>query len=526
MKKVPIKIIDLFAGPGGLGEGFSSLYDKDGNPVFEIALSIEKDEYAHRTLRLRSFARKIFKDSRYPRKYLQYIANPTSEMFESLIDDYPAEWEAASLEACNAELKVDDYSMIEHAKERLVGYSGPLVLIGGPPCQAYSVVGRSRRAHDASLATDEKQTLYKCYLSFIKALKPDVFVMENVKGMLSAQYESKRVFDLIKSDMQDAGYTIRSLVQDNPVTGKDFVIEAEKYGVPQARHRVILLGIKKDSSLPDKLRLLRERVNPSTVYDAIGSLPALRSGFSKRSKDLSDEDWSEYIQAAACQILESNEGSGLKSALDAVFDARCLPKRSSCNLFPHSVDPEQSILDKWYRAKLEGKRVLPNHETRSHLALDLDRYLFCAAYARAYGVPARLWHMPDYLIPNHANAKNAKTEQNKNKLKFTDRFRVQLYDSPSTTITSHIAKDGHYYIHPDVKQCRALTVREAARLQTFPDDYYFEGGRTQQYQQIGNAVPPLLAQQIASVVADIFGIDNKSFFEINDDASSEVCKGS
>ena len=195
-------------------------------------------------------------------------------------------------------------------------------------------------------------------------------------------------------------------------------------------------------------------------------------------------------------------------------------------MFPHSVDPEQSILDKWYRAKLEGKRVLPNHETRSHLALDLDRYLFCAAYARAYGVPARLWHMPDYLIPNHANAKNAKTEQNKNKLKFTDRFRVQLYDSPSTTITSHIAKDGHYYIHPDVKQCRALTVREAARLQTFPDDYYFEGGRTQQYQQIGNAVPPLLAQQIASVVADIFGIDNKSFFEINDDASSEVCKGS
>lgn len=195
-------------------------------------------------------------------------------------------------------------------------------------------------------------------------------------------------------------------------------------------------------------------------------------------------------------------------------------------MFPHSVDPEQSILDKWYRAKLEGKRVLPNHETRSHLALDLDRYLFCAAYARTYGVPARLWHMPDYLIPNHANAKNAKTEQNKNKLKFTDRFRVQLYDSPSTTITSHIAKDGHYYIHPDVKQCRALTVREAARLQTFPDDYYFEGGRTQQYQQIGNAVPPLLAQQIASVVADIFGIDNKSFFEINDGASSEVCKGS
>lgn len=526
MTNTPIQIIDLFAGPGGLGEGFSSLLDDQGNQVFEIALSIEKDEYAHRTLRLRSFARKIYRDSKYPRKYLQYIEDPSVEKLEALIADYPREWSAASAEACKSELKVNDTTLIETAKDRLKDKSGPLVLIGGPPCQAYSIVGRSRRAHDESLATDEKQTLYKCYLSFIEELHPDVFVMENVKGMLSAQYESKRVFELIKGDMQKAGYTIYSLVEPNPVEGKDYIIEAEKYGIPQARHRVILLGVKNDSKIVDKPSLLKKRAVVSTVRDAIGSLPALRSGFSKRNKGYSDEDWASYVQWAANRILETEEGSSLEDALQVVFDARTLPKRSSCALFPHSVEPEQSLLDSWYRSRLKGKRVLPNHETRSHLASDLDRYLFCAAYASTNGAPARLWHMPDHLIPNHANAKDAKTEKNKNNLKFTDRFRVQLYDYPSTTITSHISKDGHYYIHPDVRQCRALTVREAARLQTFPDDYYFEGGRTQQYQQIGNAVPPLLAQQIASIVATMLGVKNNSFFDFNSDAFCEACKDS
>lgn len=525
MSNDPIKIIDLFAGPGGLGEGFSSLLDRDGNAIFEIALSIEKDEYAHRTLRLRSFARKIFHNGRYPRKYLQYISYPSEENFTSLISNYDSEWQEACAEACHGELVVGDSSLIDHAKQRLEGYTGPLVLIGGPPCQAYSIVGRSRRAHDATLATDEKQTLYKCYLSFIRELKPDVFVMENVKGILSAEYESNHVFDLIKGDMLEAGYTLHSLVNREPCSGRDYVIEAERYGIPQARHRVILIGIKKGAEMAAKLGLLTEREEHSTVRDAIGSLPILRSGFSKRNKGLKDEDWATYVQDAAHKILKTEEGKNLDDALHAVFDVRRLPKKSSCGLFPKSVEPEQSVLDKWYRAKLQGKRALPNHETRSHLALDLDRYLFCSAYAETEGTPARLWHMPDYLIPNHANAQNAKKEKNKNRLKFTDRFRVQLFDSPSTTITSHISKDGHYYIHPDVKQCRSLTVREAARLQTFPDDYYFEGGRTQQYQQVGNAVPPLLAQQIASVVATAFGIDNEDFFSANNDVSGEVCKG-
>lgn len=133
-------------------------------------------------------------------------------------------------------------------------------------------------------------------------------------------------------------------------------------------------------------------------------------------------------------------------------------------------------------------RAVPNHETRGHMADDLARYLFAAAFAKTYGQSPKARVFPESLAPNHRNWRSGK---------FADRFRVQVAHRPARTVTSHIAKDGHYYIHPDPAQCRALTVREAARLQTFPDNYLFRGTRTQQYVQVGNAVPPLLASQIA-----------------------------
>lgn len=128
---------------------------------------------------------------------------------------------------------------------------------------------------------------------------------------------------------------------------------------------------------------------------------------------------------------------------------------------------------------------------------DLHRYLFAAAFSEVHKRAPKLADFPSDLLPNHKNAKNPGSAT-----KFADRFRVQHYDRPSTTVVSHIAKDGHYYIHPDPTQCRSLTVREAARLQTFPDNYFFMGNRTQQYHQVGNAVPPLLANQIGVLVAN------------------------
>lgn len=151
------------------------------------------------------------------------------------------------------------------------------------------------------------------------------------------------------------------------------------------------------------------------------------------------------------------------------------------------------VLREWYLDKRLGG--VCNHSARGHMLSDLHRYLFVSCFGKLYGRSPELRDFPKRLLPDHENVEDALEGSF-----FSNRFRVQLYNKPSSTVTSHISKDGHYYIHPDPAQCRSLTVREAARLQTFPDNYYFEGARTFQYQQVGNAVPPYLAHQIAGIV--------------------------
>ena len=512
-----IPVIDLFAGPGGLGEGFSSVIDDAGEPVFNIILSVERDVQAHKTLLLRSYLRKILnEDGVIPMVYIRYMQERSEENRVALESYRPDLWEKACKEAVCAELKEGDDTLVEEGKKRLLEVmpSGdiPWVLIGGPPCQAYSLAGRSRRAHDVTLEDDEKQTLYKCYLAFIKELKPTAFVMENVKGLLSAQQKGEGIYNRIVNDMREAGYEIRSFVKKDVLDSRDYIVRAEHYGVPQRRHRVILFGVKKGCEIPSDTLIPRQQ---RTVRDVFLGIPKVRSGFSHRNNDLHDSDWCAYLSNAIDSILETSEGKELEGILRRV-QTSSHPKATR----EFRVTGEKGPYEAWYRKRLGKHAVLANHESRSHLAKDLDRYLFCSAFAEQNGRVARIGDFPPSLYPKHKNLQGVKAGQI---IKFNDRFRTQLWDSPSTTITSHISKDGHYYIHPDPSQCRSLTVREAARLQTFPDDYLFMGNRTAQYTQVGNAVPPLLAQQIALVVARFFGKEAHGFSDSLSFASSEPC---
>lgn len=299
----PIPIIDLFAGPGGLGEGFSSLRSETGDRLFRIAVSVEMDEFAHRTLELRAFYRQ-FEDHARPHVYYDYVRDPSPDAREALFSAFPAEALAAGAEAWRHRLSLESAEMVTtRVRKSLEGHE-TWVLIGGPPCQAYSLAGRSRRAHDLTFAGDEKHTLYENYLRIIKDLGPPVFVMENVKGILSAKIAGQSTIDLVLGDLRSAGpgYEVHSFVKavDDPATlcPSDFVIRAEEYGIPQARHRVILFGIRKDlCQRPGQLETYGRHVSVSSVIDG---LPRLRSSVSRRQNPQTDDpnQWIGALESA------------------------------------------------------------------------------------------------------------------------------------------------------------------------------------------------------------------------------------
>jgi DNA (cytosine-5)-methyltransferase 1 len=510
-----VPVIDLFAGPGGLGEGFSSFRNSLGKSFFKIALSVEKDPVAHMTLKLRAFYR-CFHDQAVPNEYFEFIKAPAFKhsAFNQLLDRFD-EGRQARKEARCLELGKDNFEIHEKIDELIRSSmikKTPWVLIGGPPCQAYSLAGRSRNKgkKDWCLETDERSTLYLEYLKIIARFQPAVFVMENVKGILSASMGSNCLFDVIRRDLKEPNevefdeiirpvtgnryrYRLFSLVKKCDETGNDFnssdfIIKSEEYGIPQKRHRVILLGIREDWVCD--FDVLKKVSSPVTMWQAIGDLPELYSSMSGRTGKYSlldhnlntDGGWKDFVRSFFTKVgIEPPE---LKATVNRYL------------AFLGQKNPGKKIEvfdEEWYRNAVLN-RYACNHESRSHMPSDLLRYYFVACFGRAFGRSPKLDDFPDILLPNHKNARSGI---------FADRFRVQLRDEPATTITCHISKDGHYYIHPDPRQCRSLTVREAARIQTFPDDYFFCGNRTQQYHQVGNAVPPLLARKVAQIVHNI-----------------------
>lgn len=529
-----IPVIDLFAGPGGLGEGFSRQTATD----FNIAISIEKDPMAHETLRLRAAYRALGRSGKADRDTWRVWdrlveSEPWNILFYRLRDSgnelIATACREAEHEALNLELGPDNrQEAADEIRARLQPWmcNGKLpenvVLIGGPPCQAYSVVGRSRnRGIEGYTAEDDhRHFLYLEYLNVIAEFRPAVFVMENVKGILSSRVQDRQIFETIREDLRRpdiaAGkglpveYVLLPLPRssdllDDP-SPDDFIVKAEEHGVPQARHRVIILGIRKD--VYDRAGTI-SRLTPSappTVLDVIEDLPRLRPQISYRGKDMTSEQALDdpLLDKAVEELLSGGNPDRAKIARTMLFVRDQV--RTSRKAWGSGQDRYRTgaielrgpaRLRHWLRDR--ECDLLTNHVSRAHMPSDLVRYLFVASFGQVIGQSPRLADFPRSLLPDHKNVDRERVSESI----FKDRFRVQLGDRHSMTVTSHIAKDGHAFIHPRPEQFRSLTVREAARLQTFPDSYVFLGNRTSQYTQVGNAVPPYLAYQIACIVASI-----------------------
>lgn len=503
-----IPVVDIFAGPGGLGEGFSS-FTKPGSAeskAFKIGVSAEMEPNAARTLRLRAFFR-MFAPGHVPDSYYNYVAGRCAQPWTAKTK---AAWHAATEEALQLELGQSDHDALLYERIRQTTRKDqPWVLIGGPPCQAYSLVGRARNKGIASYRAeaDARHYLYLHYLRIIQQHQPAAFVMENVKGILSSRVNGEMMFPRILEDLSRPGgatgprYKVIPLLAEDAAgtlgfhSPEDFILRAEELGVPQARHRVVLFGVAEGISL-HCANFLAPKPERFSVGDVLAGLPQLRSGLTDRN----DEDWpnvsssllehasrcAEKDQPLVAAKLRALATRATHERTDPGSGGRWLPKTDQSDAVPKHLSAW--LLDN----KLDG---ILNHEVRNHMSSDLTRYAYASTFAAVHQrSPRGSEEFPDELHPSHKNWASGK---------FVDRFKVQVAHLPSSTVTSHLSKDGHYFIHPDPAQLRSLSVREAARLQTFPDNYFFEGSRGAQYRQVGNAVPPWLAHQVAATVYSV-----------------------
>jgi DNA (cytosine-5)-methyltransferase 1 len=407
--------IDLFAGAGGLSEGFI----RSG---FKPVAHVEIDKAACFSLKTRT-AYHYLKENNKFNFYYSYLKGEVTR--SNLYKQVPHELLDSII---NQPIGPENNELIfDRISNQLKGDSVDII-IGGPPCQAYSLVGRAR--DENRMQYDNRNYLYAQYYIFLKKYNPKMFVFENVPGLLSAKRGAyyKNMCRLFET----AGYTTRH-----------FKLEANNFGVLQNRKRILIIGFRKDLKLqlPD-FESLRSNTT-SHVNSIFSDLPKLQAG--------------EGVDKFSSYAGESNawlENNHIRNGLG----------------------------------------ILTQHITRTQSLQDKEIYRI--AVEKWNGNQERLDYndLPDRL----------KTHSNRHS--FIDRFKVVASELPySHTVVAHIAKDGHYYIHPDIDQNRSISVREAARLQSFPDDFYFEGDREDQnrtaaFKQIGNAVPPLMAQAIAKEI--------------------------
>ncbi len=403
--------IDLFAGVGGLSEGFK----KAG---FTPIAHVELDKAACYTLKTRVAYHYLKAKKRLP-EYIDYLKGfiNRDELYRKIPHNVMAS-------VINAEIAYDNSNTFEQI-EGLLNKKNVDLIIGGPPCQAYSLAGRSR---NRGMTNDNRNYLYVFYGRFLERYKPKVFVFENVMGLLSAD-KGRYITDLIAS-FKRIGYNV------------DFrILDAKNFGVLQSRKRVILIGWQK-SLKRFNYPIFKEVKHSFLVGEVFRDLPSLNAG----------------------------EG------------------------FDKNYNYSTSITDYLKFGYIRnGIDVLTQHVCRPHTAQDKEIYRIAVEHLQD-GKRLKYTSLPLRL------------KTHKNDRSFFDRFKVVDDKAAfSQTIVAHISRDGHYYIHPDIQQNRSLSVREAARLQSFSDDFYFEGvkegkNRTAAFKQIGNAVPPLMATMIAKKI--------------------------
>ncbi|MDB2438334.1 DNA cytosine methyltransferase [Hellea sp.] len=405
-----ITYIDLFAGAGGLSEGFLSA-------GFTPVAHVEADKAATFTLKTRA-AYHYLKDQNKIGEYHKYLKGKISrsELYDIIPDDI--------LETVvHAKIGEDNKRIFKNI-DSLLGERSVDIIVGGPPCQAYSLVGRAPLKHKK---TDERRSLYIEYGRFLKKYNPKAFVFENVPGMLTAG--GGVFFKNLQKYFKRIGYVLEPKI-----------LNAKDFGVIQNRRRIIIVGWRKGEVFEfPELDCQSKEASRDEIFS---DLKKIKPGHSKRI--------SKYSQPCN-QYLEE---SGIRNCVDFVSQ----------------------------------------HVTRPHNDRDL----------RIYKLAIKKMNKGD-RIKNNQIPENMRTQ--KNTTDFLDRFKV--VDKMPHTMIAHIAKDGHHFIHPDVTQCRSISVREAARIQSFPDDYYFEGVRenvfrSPAFRQIGNAVPPLMAKEIAIKIKDSF----------------------
>ena len=390
--------IDLFAGCGGLSEGFY----KQG---FRGLTHIEYDHYACKSLRTRM-------------KYYGYHDNEISVL----------------------EKDITDKNIIEQIENEISGKSVDL-LIGGPPCQSFSSLGRAK--DENGMKDDPRNYLFESYEEILNHFKPKIFVFENVTGLLTAKLDKEKTVDII---LKRLGKNYNLI--DNP---NDMVLNSCNYGVPQVRKRVILIGIRNDID-----------ISPKEVYSGI-----IKTHYNPDSSDEEKKGKKKYV-----------------TVKDAIYDLPPIKPGGGEKKVVHSVDKWNNYLSK---VRSKNENVLFDHVSRTHNDKDRKRY---------FEMSKNKWTFKELL------EKKPSLNHIKQRV-FNNSYVVQFWDKPSRTIIAHLYKDGNQFIHPDYNQERTITPREAARLQSFPDDFIFEGSRTQQYKQIGNAVPPLMSEAIAKSIKKV-----------------------